>query len=203
MSKADLYGSAALRRVRGNAPRQDRQQAMFQPTKKPGNPFVPRKPSQPVTLETLDTSCGPYTAAAKAEAQWGAIANWLAGMSRDADLPNPVSLTRSVVELVREADRVRLGFPSGDGKPFSHPALHGLKLEIQRAATAIAAETLKAWNEAGCPCLTVATIRSIERYVKARIAVERRVATRLRRVNAVAIQQEATAGGGTASQHCR
>lgn len=163
--KTDLYGGASLRRLRGIAPRQDRANPMFQPVKQPG-PLYVRKPSQPVTLETLDASCGRYAPAAKAEAQWSAVANWLADMQQDAHLPNPVRLSRSMVDLIREADRVRLGFPNGDGIPFAQPALHGLKPEIQREATAIAAETLAAWTGAGCPCLTVPMIRSIERYVK-------------------------------------
>lgn len=154
-----------MRRLRGIAPRQDRDHAMFQPVKQPG-PLYVRKPSQPVTLETLDASCGDYAVAAKAEAQWSAIGNWLADLPQDTDLPNPASLSISVVEFIREADRVRLGFPNGDGIPFARPAIHGLKPEVQREATAIAAETLAAWKGAGCPCLTVPMIRSIERYVK-------------------------------------
>lgn len=164
--KTDLYGGASLRRLRGIAPSQDRGDPMFQPVKQPGSPFVPRKPSQPVTLETLDASCGDYAAAAKAEAQWSAIGNWLAELPQGADLPNPASLSISVVEFIREADRVRLGFPNANGVPFAQPALHGLKPEVQREATAIAAETLAAWKAAGCPCLTAPMIRSIERYVK-------------------------------------
>ncbi|MFK4794788.1 hypothetical protein [Sphingobium sp. ZW T5_29] len=163
--KTDLYGGASLRRLRGIAPSRDRGRAMFQPVKQPG-PLYVRKPSKPVSLETLDASCGRYAAAAKAEAQWSAIANWLADLPQDTDLPNPASLSISVVEFIREVDRVRLGFPNADGIPFTQPAIHGLKPEVQREATAIASETLAAWKGAGCPCLTVPMIRSIERYVK-------------------------------------
>lgn len=167
--KTDLYGGASLRRLRGIAPRQDRGQAMFNPVKQPGSPFVPRKPSQPVTLDMLDDTCGRYAPAARAEAQWSAIANWLADMQSNAGLPNPVTVTRSVVDFVREADRVQLGFPNGDGIPFARPALHDLKPEIQREALVMAAETLRSWKEAKCPCLTMSAIRSIAQYVKTSI----------------------------------
>jgi hypothetical protein len=168
--KTDRYGGASLRRLRGIAPRQDRGQAMFNPVKQPGSPFVPRKPSQPVTLDMLDDTCGRYAPAARAEAQWSAIANWLADMQSNAGLPNPVTVTRSVVDFVREADRVQLGFPNGDGKPFARPALHDLKPEIQREALAMAAETLRAWKEAKCPCLTMSAIRSVNHYVQGTVS---------------------------------
>jgi hypothetical protein len=90
-------------------------------------------------------------------------------MPLDADLPNPVALSRSIVEFVREADRVRLGFPNGNGKPFARPALHDIKPEYQREAVAIAGETLNFWKEAKSPGLTAYVIRSIERYVKTSI----------------------------------
>ncbi len=149
--KAGYYGSAELRRIRGNAPRHDQAQAAFQTIR-----------ARPVTLDTLDATCGPYALAAKAEAQWIAITSWLMG---SPELPNSIDLTGSVVELVREADKARLGFPVPLGKTHTRPALHDLSPEIQRETNVVAAETVEAWNRAQRPCLSAAIIGRVSHIV--------------------------------------
>lgn len=155
-------GGASLRRLRESQPVQDREHAMFKPAPQP--PYQARNPPLPVSMEKLEAVAGRYADAAKAEAQWIAITAWLK-QATAAALPNPINLTRSVVELVQEADRVRLGFPSPDGIPFALPALHDLKTETQRAVGEVATETLEAWEAAGRPGLTHHIIKSVGRQV--------------------------------------
>jgi len=153
--KTDLYGGAALRRLREIAPSQDRDHPMFHPVRQPGHPLLPPKPKRVVTLEMLDATCGQYADAAKAEAQWLAISSWL---RKRPQLPNDLDLTRTVVELAREADRCRLGYP---GHSYAIPALSGLKPELRREVEEVAAETIMAWVKAQRPRLSAYIIRSV------------------------------------------
>ena len=127
---------------------------MFRPVKQAAHPLLPPKPKRVITLEMLD-ACGPYAEAAKAEAQWIAISAWL---SKRPQLPNDLSLTRTVIELIQDADRCRLGYP---GHPYRTPALSDLPPKLQREAEEVAAETVVAWVKANRPCLSAYIIRSV------------------------------------------
>lgn len=62
--------------------------------------------------------------------------------------------------MVREHDRIRLGWPRHDGKPWDTPKLHFLSPDVREEAELVAAETFSDWERAGKPYMGRDTIKS-------------------------------------------
>jgi hypothetical protein len=161
--KTDLYGTAELRRLRAAAAPHDRTLQILQPHGRRQRP--PRKKAL-ATLSQLEVAFGALGTAAVANARWTAISMWLANKRVRISIPNDLEVSRTVVVLMRDADRHRLGLPTLDGKPRTPPALYDLSPDCRHEAELVAAETVAAWEEAGRPFIRSHGIPGAERLLK-------------------------------------
>lgn len=125
------------------------------------------------TLSELKAKCDEYGGhgeAAVAEAQWGAITAWLMGLHNAGPdiLTNPMPVAWEAVSLLRDDDRVRLGWPHHAGKQFVS-LLPRLSPESADEARKVAAETHADWDRAGRPHLTPESIKREQSYIAAYI----------------------------------
>ena len=168
--KTDLYGRRSLRTIRANAPARDRGHPMFHPTKDKGAAKRPpssfqRTPAPCRGTSGLKRNCGRYGWPAVIDARLGAIQLWLRDDAASPSLSSPLEVCRVSVGLVRDADRVRNGFPNRSGLPFATPALNGLSPECRCEALRVASETYTAWLQAGQPHLTADNLNVMQSYI--------------------------------------
>ena len=143
---------------------------MFHPAKDKGAANRPpssfqRRPGPCRGTTGLKRNCGRYGRAALIDARWGAILLWLRDGAALLSLSSPLEVCRVSVELVRESDRVRAGFPNKSGQPFAPPALNGLSPECRCEALRVASETYGAWLQAGQPHLTADNLNVMQSYI--------------------------------------
>jgi hypothetical protein len=67
--------------------------------------------------------------------------------------------------MVRDHDRIRLGWPHHEGKEWNSAAFDFLSPDVRHEATLVAAEALSDWESAGKPYMGQRKLKSIYQYV--------------------------------------
>jgi hypothetical protein len=157
-----------LKRLREAQPRQDRASPALADPPPPVPQPSPRSRYVRVhlfaqTLDDLREKCREHGEAAVAEARWGAITVWL---MKEGYEQFPGAAISVAVNLLRDDDRERLGYPHHAGKPIAS-RLPFLSPDTQAEARRLAAEARAAWERAGSPYLTPKRITDEHQYIQA------------------------------------
>lgn len=163
-----------LKAIRQNAPASDRNDRALIPAKAP-EWFTGRDGTAhvhislyPRTLDELGQMSREFGVAAVAEARWTAITLWfMKEYPSPSGLRNPLPVASEAVLLIREHDRLHLGWPRHNGANPATPVLDGLSLASRQEARLVAAETLADWEAAGSPYLQGHHIKAAYQYLVA------------------------------------
>lgn len=159
----------SLKAIRRDAPVSDRVETALTPTEpqwaeaRDGSRYV-RVSIYPRTVDELRRLSREYGEAAETMLLWSCVVSWLMSGPDSADLSNP-GVAGTAISLVQEHDRVRLGWPSPEGKPWKPSALEYLSPAVRAEAEQVAAETLSDWRRAGKPHLGETSIKRTYQYL--------------------------------------
>ncbi|HEX7820502.1 MAG TPA: hypothetical protein VF463_07765 [Sphingobium sp.] len=162
-----------LKAIRDQAPSSDRNDRALIPTKPPEwatgkNGAYVHISLYPRTLDELGQMSRSFGAAAVAEAQWTAITLWfMKEYPSPSGLRNPLPVADEAVCLIREHDRLHLGWPRHHGGDPATPVFDGLSLASRQEAMLVATETLADWEAAGSPYLHGHHIKAAYQYLVA------------------------------------
>jgi hypothetical protein len=115
----------------------------------------------PRTLDELRQMSKGYGEAAVAEAKWGAVSSWFMDVPKPGELSNPRQRAWDAADMVRQHQRYHRRWPRMGGKQWPAPALDDLDPASRQEAERVAAETLADWERAGCPRLSVQSIKAV------------------------------------------
>jgi hypothetical protein len=157
--------SRTLKTIRREAPEPDRREPALTRSPEPhwakardGTAYVHIN-LFPRTLDELRKQCREFGDAAVADLKWHCVLTWLMNQPHETDLTNPYRVAQTAVLLVRDQDRVRLGYPRHDGRSWDAPFLDALSPELREEAERTAAETRCDWAKAGRQYLGERAIR--------------------------------------------
>ena len=160
-----------LKAIRQGASSRDRNDPALAPSTAPqwavardGTRYVTCR-LNPLTLNELRKYSREFGRAAARDAEWACVTVWLMNGPADADLTNPAQVASLSVQLVKEAEAGRFGWPTADGEERSRPALDFLSPEAREEAERTAAETLSDWRRAGRPHLGPDRLKRTYQYL--------------------------------------
>ena len=119
----------------------------------------------PRTLNELRRFSRDFGRPAAREAEWGCIIVWLMNDPPQTALSNPLPVVNTAVQIVRDHERIRFGWPTHDGKDRPLARLDFLSPDVRQEGERVAGETLSDWRQAGRPHLAPHRIKRVYQYL--------------------------------------